>query len=146
MERQQGENGLKRLKPLKKHSRTFSFIESHQSLPEVLTDHDLASLGDAFINFTYSLALSNKKGKPLGKKVKGSLLAEALRRTGLREYLPSSLSSHTLADAAEALLVYAWLHDCITLEESVAILEKNDDPAEGLTQLLKLAKGKIKLS
>jgi hypothetical protein len=112
----------------------------------VLTDHDLASLGDALVNFIYSLALSNKKGKPIGKKAKGTFLAEALRRAGLRGYVPSSISSHALADAAEALLIYAWLHDQITVEESVSILEKNDDAVEGFAQLLEKAKSKINLS
>jgi hypothetical protein len=116
------------------------------SLAAILADHNLAALGDAFINFVYSLALSTKKGVPDGKKVKGSMLAEALRRAGLREYVPSSVSSHMLADAAEALLVYAWLQNCLTLEESVATLEKNEDFTDGLSRLLLTARNRIKLS
>jgi len=60
--------------------RKLLFIQPNRELRDVLTDHKLASLGDSFINFAYSLALSSKKGSPLGIKVKGSLLAEALRR------------------------------------------------------------------
>lgn len=131
---------------LKKKARQFSFITTYENLKAVLTDHDLASLGDAFINFTYSLALSNRRGRPSGAKVKGTLLAEALRRAGLREYLPSRMTSHTLADAAEAVIVYAWLNDHITLEETVATLENNKDPVEGLGQLLEKIKNRIKLS
>jgi hypothetical protein len=101
-----------------------------------LTDHELASLGDSYINFAYSLALSNRTGKPSGAKVKGSILAEALRKAGLREYLPSRMTRHLLADAAEALIVYAWLQRYITLEESVAIIEKQKDLVGGLSQLL----------
>ncbi len=111
-----------------------------------MSDHNLAALGDAFVNFTYSLALSRTKGCPQGKKVKGSALAEALRRAGLRAHVPSSVGNHVLADAAEAFLVYAWLHKNITLEESVAILEKNKDLVDGLTKLLQTAKKRIKLS
>lgn len=106
----------------------------------------MAALGDAFVNFVYSLALSRNKGRPEGKKVKGSILAEALRRAGLREYVPSSVSSHMLADAAEALLVYAWLNNCLALEEGVATLEKNQDLTEGLSQLLQTARKRIRLS
>jgi hypothetical protein len=51
-----------------------------------------------------------------------------------------------LADAAEALIVYAWLKNCITLEESVATLEKSEDLAEGLNQLLQTIMRRIKLS
>jgi len=124
----------------------LSFIETHNSLTAVLTDHKLASLGDAFVNFVCSLALSNRRGRPSGTKVKGSLLAEGLRRAGLRPYVPSRATGHMLADAAEALIVYAWLRDCVTLEESVATLEKNEDLAEGLGELLQKIARRIKLS
>jgi len=130
---------------LKKTGKAFSHVTTYHSLTEVLTDRGLASLGDAYINFVYSLSLSNRKLKPLGRKVKGTVLAQALKKAGLREYLPSRMDSHALADAAEALLVYAWLQDCITLEESVAALERSDDTVEGLTQLLTAIRRKVKL-
>jgi hypothetical protein len=114
----------------------FSFTRKFSSLTEVLTDHNLASLGDTYINFAYSLALSNRKGKPSGTKVKGSILAEALKKAELREFLPARMTRHILADAAEALIVYAWLNGYITLEETVATLEKTDDPVECFSQLL----------
>jgi len=112
-------------------------------LDEVLRDQSLASLGDSYINFVYSLALSNKKNEPFGTKVKGSLLAEALRKAGLREHLPSRMSRHALADAAEALIVYAWLSNSISLEESVAILWRSTDAVEGLSRLFVAAKERI---
>lgn len=131
---------------LKKNEGIFSFMKNYGSLREVLIDHDLASLGDAYVNFVYSLVLSNKRGKPSGAKVKGVALAEALRKAGLRKYLPSRMTSHALADAAEALIVYAWLYNRITLEESVAILEKTGDLVDALTELLKTIKKRIKFS
>jgi len=131
---------------LKTKSKAYHFIATHTSLTAVLTDHNLAALGDAFVNFVYSLALSNRTGKAAGAKVKGTLLAEALRRAELRKHMPSGMTTHKLADAAEALLVYAWLHGCVTIEESVATLEEDSDSIEGLTQLLKKAKNRIKLS
>jgi hypothetical protein len=109
----------------------------------VLTDHKLASLGDAYINLVYSLALSNKKKQPSGAKVKGHVLAEALRNAGLRKYMPSRTTRHMLADAAEALTVYAWLHNYVTLEESVTMLEKAEDLVEGISQLLLTIKDRI---
>jgi len=121
-------------------------IKDYNSLPQILADRKLASLGDAYINFVYSLALSERKGKPSGAKVKGTALAEALRKAGLREHLPSRIDKHVLSDAAEALVVYAWLHDLLTLEDSVEILGKTDSLVEGLTQLLLKVKEKIKLS
>ena len=121
-------------------------MKDYDNLTQILTDRKLASLGDAYINFVYSLALSQKKGKPSGTKVKGTALAEALRQAGLRKHLPSRIDKHVLSDATEALVVYAWLHKLLTLEESVETLEKTDTLIEGLTQLLLKAKEKIKLS
>jgi len=131
---------------LNKHHKAFSFIAKYKNLTEVLTDHKLASLGDTYINFVYSLAISNKTGKPSGAKVKGTVLAEALKKAGLREHLPSRMTRHRLADAAEALIVYAWLNNYIKLDESAAIIEKNKDPTNGLSQLLTTIKDRIKLS
>lgn len=121
------------------------FLKNYTSLSQVLADKTLASLGDAYVNFVYSLALSKKVGKPRGKKVKGAPLAEAVRKAGLRQLLPSRIDTHVLSDAAEALLVYAWLNKIITLEESVEVLEKTDELEEGLTRLLLTAKEKIRL-
>ena len=121
-------------------------MKAYNNITEALTDHGLASLGDTYINFAYSLALSNRRGEPSGAKVKGSMLAEALKKAGLRDYLPSRMSRHMLADAVEALIVYAWLHDYVTLEETVVMLENVDDPVEGFTQLLIKIKNRIRFS
>jgi hypothetical protein len=125
------------------HDRSFSFTKPYRSLTEVLTDHKLAALGDAYINFTYSLALSMKKGKPHGAKVKGTVLAEAFKKAGLRRHMPSRISSHMLADAAEALIVYAWLYGYMPLDECVAILRNSKDSVEGFTQLLSTIRDRI---
>jgi Ribonuclease III len=121
------------------------FLQDYKHLSQILTDKPLAALGDAYVNFVYSLALSRKSGKPHGKKVKGAPLAEAVRKAELRKFLPSRIDKHALSDAAEALLVYAWLNDVITLEESVDALEKSHDLEEGLTELLLKAKEKVRL-
>jgi len=137
---------MEETRALKSHGKTAGFVKAHRSLSEVLTDHELASLGDAYINFAYALALSNRKGKPLGAKVKGTILAEALKRAGLREHLPARMSRHMLADAAEALIVYGWLNSYVTLEESVSTLMEFANSVEGLTQLLVKIKNRVKFS
>jgi hypothetical protein len=131
---------------LKETNRQPSFLKSYSNLSEVLTDKQLASLGDAYINFVYSLALSKRKGKPYGAKVKGTVLAEALRKAGLRQLLPSRIDRHVLSDSAESLLVYAWLRNLLTLEESVETIAENSNLEFGLTQLMLKAKDRIKLS
>jgi len=123
-----------------------SFIKNYSNITEVLTDHGLASLGDAYVNFVYSVAMSARKGIPSGEKVKGSVLAEAIRKVGLRERLPSRMTRHLLADAAEALIAYAWLQGYVTIEESVTLLKSAEDPVEGFSQLLATIKKRIRFS
>jgi hypothetical protein len=130
---------------LGKQHKGLLFTWTRGSLKEILTDHGLASLGDSYVNFVYSLVLSNRKREPEGTKVKGSILAEALRRAGLREQLPSRMSRHALADAAEALIVYAWLNDCLTLDECIRAVGKTNDSVEGFTCVLVAAKERITL-
>lgn len=123
----------------------FSFLPPLKDIKEILSNHKLAALGDAYVNFLYSLAVSKKSGEPAGAKVDSRLLAEALKKAGLREYLPARTDRHKQADAAEALIVYAWLKGLIPLEEGVSILEQYEDTIEGFSNLLILAKKKLNL-
>jgi hypothetical protein len=118
----------------------FAFIPKFKSLSDVLMNQKLASLGDAYVNFLYSLALSKKRGEPTGTKVKGRLLADAFRKAGLRSLLPSRINRHQQADAAEALIVYAWMHGSVTMEEGLEILEQGEDEIEAFKFLLLTAK------
>jgi len=128
-----------------KNGLRFPYAPRYNRLEEVLLDHKLAVLGDAYVNFIYSLALSIKTGGPFGKKVKGKILAEALKKSGLRELLPSRIDRHKLADAAEALIIYAWLKGVFSLVESVEILSEAENSVEGFHKLLILAKEKLNL-
>jgi len=121
----------------------FEFIQQHESLSDVLMDQKLAKLGDAYVNFLYSLALSKKKGEPTGIKVKGRLLADAFKKAGLRKFLPSRIDRHKQADAAEALIVYAWIRGSMTMEEGLEIFEQNQDSVEAFSVLLLTAKMKL---
>lgn len=121
----------------------FEFIPQHENLSQVLMDHKLAKLGDAYVNFLYSLAISKKTGEPAGIKVKGRLLADAFKKAGLRKFLPSRMDRHKQADAAEALIVYAWIHSSMTMEEGLEILEQIENSLEAFSCLLLTAKMKL---
>jgi hypothetical protein len=121
----------------------FEFIPQHKNLSEVLMDHKLAKLGDAYVNFLYSLAISKKTGEPSGIKVKGRLLADAFKKAGLRKFLPSRVDRHKQADAAEALIVYSWIRGSMTIEEGLEILEQNENSLEAFSCLLLTAKMKL---
>lgn len=123
----------------------FAFIRKYEKLSDTLMDKKLASLGDAYVNFLYSLALSKKKGEPVGTKVKGRLLADAFKKAGLRKLLPSRINRHKQADAAEALIVYAWMRGSVSLEEELQILEENENEIEAFRILLLTAKKNLEM-
>jgi len=115
-------------------------MSNEQGIRPILRDKQLASLGDAFVNFIYSLALTETKGKPQAVKVSDRILAEALRRSGLRKYLGTRVSRKDLANAAESLLIEAYQRRLLTIEESVGTVSSNPEGLEaGLSALLKLA-------
>ena len=120
-----------------------SFIQKHKNINEIFMDQKLAKLGDAYVNFLYSLAISKKIGEPTGIKVKGRLLADAFKKAGLRKFLPSRVDRHKQADAAEALIVYAWITGGMTIKEGLKILEQKEDSVEAFSSLLMTAKTKI---
>ena len=123
----------------------FDFIPQHENLSEVLMDHKLAKLGDAYVNFLYSMALSKKNGEPAGTKVQGRLLADAFKKAGLRKFLPLRIDRHKQADAAEALIVYPWLRGSMTMEEVLKILEENEGDIDAFSVLLLTAKNRTEL-
>jgi len=121
----------------------FPFLSKYTGLEAVVADHELAALGDAYVNFVYSLALSEKLGKPVGRKLDSSTLASALKRAGLRKILPSRMDRHKQADAAEALVVYAWLVRAVSLEETVGTIVKAKAPEDGFVRILRKVARKI---
>jgi hypothetical protein len=123
----------------------FPFVPTHEAIEEILADHALAALGDAYTNLIYSLYLSITKGKATGVKANSNLLSEALKQAGLREFLPSRIDRHRQADAAEALLVYVWLQGLTTLTESVFMLARHKDATKAFCALLSEVKKKLEL-
>ncbi len=111
-------------------------LKRYKSLHEVLLDKDLAGLGDMYVNFVHSLALSQKLQKPTGAKVNNRILSEAVKKSGLRKMLPRRMDRHAQGNAAEALIVYAWLQEIMSFEDCLKILGGSDDPTDAFTQLL----------
>lgn len=113
------------------------FLGIYESLGDVLLDKDLAGLGDTYVNFVYSLMLSRKLRRPTGAKVNNRILAEAVKRSGLRKMMPRRIDRHDRGDAAEALIVYAWLRGIVSFEECMEILGGCDDITEAFARLLR---------
>ena len=111
-------------------------LKSYDSLEELLLDKDLAGLGDSYVNFVYSLAMSQKRGRPVGAKVSNQVLAQAVETSGLRKLLPHRVDRHARGNAAEALLVFAWLQDTLEMNECIKVLSQKD-PADAFAVLLR---------
>jgi len=94
----------------------------YSSLSSVLMDKGLAELGDSLVNFLYSAAKSRVLGKFCGERVSNKVLAEALRRAGLRAELPRRVDVHVRGDAAEALIAYAWVSNWLRIDEAIDFL------------------------
>jgi len=111
-------------------------LRRYESLEKLLIDKDLAALGDSYVNFVYSLAMSQKYKRPTGAKVNNQVLAQAVALSGLRKYLPHRVDRHARGNAAEALLVFAWLSDLLEMDECTKVLSKESDLAEAFAKLL----------
>jgi len=123
----------------------LGFTLRHDSLSSILLDHDLAALGDAYVNLLYSLALSRRHRKPVGRKVDSSILASSVRKAGLRALLPSRTDRHKQADAAEALISFSLLRNVVPFDEALCILAKEEDMAESFNVLLRAIVEKLKM-
>jgi len=107
-----------------------------RGLREVMLDKGLSALGDALVNFAYSLALSLDERRPQGARLDNRVLSEALRASGLRELAPRRMDRHDLADAAEALLAFGWLAGLVDFWSIVEAL-RGPDVLEKLSSLLR---------
>jgi hypothetical protein len=121
---------------------------SQQSLlRQIMRDKQLASLGDAYVNFVYSLALTRFNGYPQGTKVSDKILAEALRMAGLRDHLGTRVAKKDMANASEAILAEAYRRNLLSIEESIQVIVQHGEiPTAGLSDLLKLAARKLQNS
>ena len=118
-------------------------LKSYNSIEEILLDKDLASLGDSYVNFVYSLAMSKKCGRPTGAKVNNRILATAVDASGLRKFLPRRVDRHNRGNAAEALLVLAWLQDLLEMEDCIKVLTEKEDVAKAFAILLRQVMNKL---
>ncbi len=115
-----------------------------QDIRQIMRDKQLASLGDAFVNFVYSLALSQSSSKTQAVKVSDRILAQAFKLAGLRKYLGTRVSRKDIANASESLLFETYHRKLLTIDEGVGIITRNSDgPQAGLSELLKLAAERI---
>ncbi|MHA1947902.1 MAG: ribonuclease III family protein [Candidatus Hodarchaeales archaeon] len=89
-----------------------------------------SKLGDALVNFIYSLAKSAVSTQVTGTKVSDFILATAYRSSLWmnNDILKLKGTKGYLADHVEALILYFWVFEFVTLEEMVKHLIKELKP------------------
>ncbi len=97
-------------------------------LKRVLTDRNLAQLGDSILNFTLSAALTRVTHRPTGRRVKNSLLTPLIDSSPLKLLLPLRTSRRNRANAFEALAGYLWQKKAYGIEELIDVMAKPVDP------------------
>jgi hypothetical protein len=110
-------------------------LREKPDLVEVLSNKELAALGDSYLNFLYSVHLTGKLGRPTGSRIKGSILHAALKESGLRKILPKRVDRHSQADAFEALAAYSLIKELVSFKKALKIINKHEDPIAGMTEL-----------
>lgn len=119
-------------------------MREENSLASILSDKGLAQLGDALLNFAFSLALTEATGHPTGTKVPDKILADASVKAGLRKNLPRRVGRGDVANSIEALLGFAWLQKLLTLDEIVTCLKVDTPtPISNFTELANLALSRL---
>jgi hypothetical protein len=109
----------------------------NNELREVLDNPKLARLGDAYINFLLSLALTEATGSPVGIKVSDKTLFEAAKKSGIRAFLPRRMKRGEVANVVEALIVHSWLKKSFSIDEMIQILSTHlDNMPDAVAKLL----------
>jgi hypothetical protein len=111
---------------------------SNRQFREILQNPKLARLGDAYVNFLLSLALTQFTGTPAGIKVSDKILFEAAKKSGIRTLLPRRMKRGQIANVVEAMIVDSWLKKSLSLEEMLQIMMNDlDNLPNAITRLLK---------
>lgn len=113
-------------------------LASNLEFQEILRNRKLARLGDAYVNFLFSLALTKATGIPVGVKVSDRVLFEVAKKTGIRPLLPKRIKRGEVANAIEAIIIDSWMRRSLELDEMTDIISKSpDNITEAATQLVK---------
>ena len=73
----------------------------------------------------------------MGGRLDNETLASAFRKAGLRKILPFRMDKHEMANAAEALIVYAWLRGVMSMGDILKIIERSEDIRDSWSVLLR---------
>ncbi len=99
-----------------------SLIPTGYNIQTVTTSKGLAQLGDAFINFLYSLSRSIAHKQASGCKVSDAILSNAYRASLLKKKVLLKGDRDKIGDGVEAIIIWAWIQNYFTMKEILYII------------------------
>lgn len=118
-------------------------IETPATIEGVVNNKKLSKLGDALMNFIYSLSISISRGVADGSKIPNLILAKAIVGCEHSDVIPRRSDKHKKGDVVEAIFAYAWLKGEIKIRESIMFLANRmgdhfdeDEYAQALGELI----------
>jgi hypothetical protein len=101
------------------------FLEE-TSLTKFIAHKEYAKLGDALVNFIYSLAKSLATTQTTGTKVSDSILTQAYKNSLWFEQKTLMIKGNKgkIADGIEALILYFWVAKNLSLNELIEPLSQ----------------------
>ncbi len=111
---------------------SYKFLISDlNSQKRIGTDKGLAKIGDGIVNLAYSIAksiyLTENSSNILrtGIKVNKTILSNALKNAGMKNFAKNRADAHDLANTVEAIIAYVYLNNKMTLNEIIDFLKDN---------------------
>jgi len=111
---------------------SYKFLISDlNSQKRIGTDKGLAKIGDGIVNLAYSIAksiyLTENSSNILrtGIKVNKTILSNALKNAGMKNFAKNRADAHDLANTVEAIVAYVLLNDKMTLNDIIDFLKDN---------------------
>ena len=102
-------------------------IDRSKNPAQSFSDKKLSKLGDALLNFIYSLNLSMSQGVATGAKIPNRILAKAIESSRHKNLIPRRSDKHRKGDLVEAIFAYAWLEGRLDINESIKFIDVGMD-------------------
>ena len=92
------------------------------TMKEIGRNKGLAKLGDSITNLIYSLAKTVVIHQLDQRKVNKTILSNALKNAGMKEFAINRSGAHDMADTVEAFIGFMYCCENWTIDEMVQIL------------------------
>ena len=99
-----------------------NIVPTLHSMKEIGVNKGLAKLGDSITNLIYSLAKTVVIHQLDQRKVNKTILSNALKNAGMKEFAIKRSGAHDMADTVEAFVGFMYCCENWTIDDMVQIL------------------------